>query len=65
MTSAAPPLLLPFPAAGQAPSNPYERYLVDCSDYIRRQMMIYENWPQRRYDVLGYRREKVFADMNA
>lgn len=46
-------------------SDPYERYLLNCSDYLRRQMMIYEHWPQRRYDVLGYRKEKVFADMNA
>lgn len=43
----------------------YERYLLNCSDYLKRQMMIYEHWPQRRYDVLGYRNEKVFTDMNA
>lgn len=43
----------------------YERYLLSCSDYLKRQMMIYEHWPQRRYDVLGYRKEKVFADQNA
>ena len=42
----------------------YERYLLNCSDYLKRQMMIYEHWPQRRYDVLGYREEKVFTDMN-
>jgi hypothetical protein len=65
LTSAAPTLLLPFPPVGAPPSTPYEQYLLDCSDYIRRQMMIYENWPQRRYDVLGFRDEKVFADMNA
>ena len=47
------------------PADAYERYLLNCSDYLRRQMMIYEHWPQRRYDVLGYRKEKVFADMNA
>lgn len=63
MTSSAGPLLLPFPV--ETPSTAYERYLVNCSDYLRRQMMIYEHWPQRRYDVLGYRNEKVFADMNA
>ena len=43
----------------------YERYLLNCSDYLKRQMIIYEHWPQRRYDVLGYRNEKVFTDMNA
>jgi hypothetical protein len=43
----------------------YERYLLNCSDYLKRQMIIYEHWPQRRYDTLGYRKEKVFTDMNA
>ena len=52
----------PFLATGKDPA--YERYLVNCSDYLKRQMMIYEHWPQRRYDVLGYREEKVFTDMN-
>ena len=65
MTSAAPQLLFPVLAADRTPADAYERYLLDCSDYIRRQMMIYEHWPQRRYDVLGYRKEKVFTDMNA
>lgn len=63
MTSAEGSLLLRVPA--ETPTTPYERYLVNCSDYLRRQMMIYEHWPQRKYDVLGYRKEKVFADMNA
>lgn len=66
MTSAGPALLLPFSPAADAPRNEaYERYLLDCSDYLRRQMIIYEHWPQRKYDVLGYRNEKVFPDMNA
>ncbi len=43
----------------------YARYLLNCSDYLKRQMMIYEHWPQRRYDALGYREEKVFTDMNS
>lgn len=49
----------------EAKDDAYERYLHNCSDYLKRQMMIYEHWPQRRYDVLGYRNEKVFTDMNA
>jgi len=65
LTSAAPTLLLPLPRAEAEHPAAYERYLLDCSDYLRRQMMIYEHWPQRKYDVLGYRNEKVFADMNA
>lgn len=59
------PFVLPPPSPGDAQNEAYDRYLLDCSDYLRRQMMIYEHWPQRRYDVLGYREEKVFADMNA
>lgn len=58
-------LLLPLaPAAERETNDAYERYLLNCSDYLRRQMMIYEHWPQRKYDVLGYRNEKVFTDMN-
>jgi len=58
----------PFSLDSPAPpkqGDAYERYLLNCSDYLRRQMMIYEHWPQRKYDVLGYRKEKVFTDMNA
>lgn len=65
MTSAVAPFLLPFPGPGETRNAAYERYLLDCSDYLRRQMMIYEHWPQRKYDSLGYRNEKVFPDMNA
>jgi hypothetical protein len=65
LTSAAGALLLPDLRLDRPTSVAYERYLLDCSDYLRRQMMIYEHWPQRKYDVLGYRKEKVFADMNA
>jgi len=52
-------------SASNEPSSAYERYLLNCSDYLKRQMIIYEHWPQRKYDVLGYRNEKVFTDMNA
>lgn len=55
---------LPSEADGE-PADAYARYLLNCSDYLKRQMMIYEHWPQRRYDVLGYKDEKVFADMNS
>ena len=65
MTSAVPTLLFPGMPADAPRNEAYERYLLDCSDYLRRQMMIYEHWPQRKYDVLGYRNEKVFPDMNA
>lgn len=42
----------------------YESYLLLCSDYLKRQMIVYQHWPQRRYDTTGYRNEKVFTDMN-
>jgi hypothetical protein len=59
----AQPILTPL--AETANSSAYERYLLNCSDYLKRQMIIYEHWPQRKYDSLGYRNEKVFTDMNA
>ncbi|MHB8605139.1 MAG: hypothetical protein ACYDCK_07750 [Thermoplasmatota archaeon] len=40
-------------------------YLALVSDYFRRQMLIYENWPQRRFTALGYADEKLFTDQNA
>lgn len=51
-------------ASAKEGGDAYSRYLLNCSDYIKRQMIVYEHWPQRRYDVLGYRNEKVFTDMN-
>jgi len=44
--------------------GPRETYLRLCSDYYKRQILIYQNWPQRRFDAMGYRSEKVFTDMN-
>ncbi len=41
------------------------RYVHMVADYVKRQMLVYEHWPQRRYDALGYTEEKVFTDMNA
>lgn len=42
----------------------WERYLDSVSDYLRRQIIVYKNWPQRRYNELGYLDEVVFNDMN-
>lgn len=42
----------------------WERYMASCTDYIKRQFIVYQNWPQRKYDATGYRKEKVFTDMN-
>lgn len=42
----------------------WERYMASCTDYIKRQVIVYQNWPQRRWDPTGYREEKVFTDMN-
>lgn len=53
-----------LPSFGPREKAAYERYLLSCSDYLKRQMIVYQHWPQRRYDVLGYRDEKVFTDMN-
>lgn len=40
-------------------------YMNSCTDYLKRQILIYTNWPQRRYHAMGYSEEKVFTDMNA
>jgi hypothetical protein len=42
----------------------WDAYMASCTDYIKRQVIVYQNWPQRRYDPTGYRKEKVFSDMN-
>ncbi len=43
----------------------WEAYLRSCTEYLRRQILVYQNWPQRSFDRFGYRDEKVFKDMNA
>lgn len=43
----------------------WDRYLSSCHDYLRRQILVYQNWPQRRITPVGYAPEKVFRDMNA
>lgn len=54
----------PDDKSSASPTTAYELYLLLCSDYLKRQMIVYQHWPQRRYDTLGYRDEKVFTDMN-
>jgi hypothetical protein len=56
--------LFPFPDVGKG-DPAWDAYMSSCSDYIKRQILIYQNWPQRRYNELGYLEEKVFTDMNA
>lgn len=43
----------------------WQGYLESCTAYIRRQVLVYQNWPQRRYGPTGYEDEKIFRDMNA
>jgi hypothetical protein len=42
----------------------WQRYMASCTDYIKRQLIVYQNWPQRRWSPEGYRKEKVFSDLN-
>lgn len=56
------PLKLPFRASGD---DAFDRYMAAVSDYLKRQILVYQNWPQRRYGTMGYLDEKVFPDMNA
>lgn len=43
----------------------FESYLRLCSDYLKRQILVYRNWPQRRWAETGYLDGKVFRDRNA
>jgi hypothetical protein len=47
-----------------AQATAWERYMASCTDYIKRQVIVYQNWPQRKWEATGYRDEKVFTDMN-
>jgi hypothetical protein len=47
-----------------AQAEAWERYMASCTDYIKRQVIVYQNWPQRRWAPTGYRKEKVFSDLN-
>lgn len=53
--------LRPPPGHGEA----FDLYLALCGEYVKRQALVYSNWPQRRWDATGYRNEKVFTDLNA
>lgn len=56
-----PLLKLPSPAQDES----WDRYLSACHDYLRRQILVYQNWPQRKWTPLGLSQEKVFNDLNA
>lgn len=43
----------------------WTRYVDSCNDYLKRQILIYQNWPQRKFNTTGYTAEKVFTDQNA
>ena len=43
----------------------FDDYIDACEDYLKRQLLVYENWPQEKYSSLGYTGEKVFVDRNA
>jgi hypothetical protein len=47
-----------------ADAEAWERYMDSCTAYIRRQVIVYQNWPQRRWGPAGYREGKVFTDLN-
>lgn len=51
-------------AEGDPRADAWARYMASCTDYIKRQLIVYQNWPQRRWAPTGYREEKVFSDMN-
>jgi len=48
-----------------AKTDAFARYMASCNDYLKRQIIVYQNWPQRKFSVTGYTEEKVFTDQNA
>lgn len=55
-----------FPIPAHSEGNPaWAAYVNACSDYLKRQLIVYQNWPQRKFTTIGYAEEKVFTDMNA
>lgn len=48
------------------PDDPsFGDYLDACEAYYKRQLVVYEHWPQRKYGPMGYTAEKQFVDQNA
>lgn len=43
----------------------WEAYMTSCNHYLARQILVYQNWPQRKWTPLGLSQEKVFNDQNA
>lgn len=43
----------------------FGEYLDACESYYRRQLVVYQNWPQHEYGPMGYTSEKRFVDRNA
>lgn len=43
----------------------FGEYLDAVESYYKRQLVVYEHWPQRKYGPLGYTSEKQFVDQNA
>ena len=43
----------------------FAAYIDACEAYFLRQLLVYQHWPQHRYNQLGYTDEKVFPDRNA
>lgn len=48
------------------PDEPaFDEYLDACASYYKRQLVVYEHWPQHKYGPMGYTSEKQFVDRNA
>ena len=51
--------------AAQPSADPEKTYRDLCNHYMRRQIVVYQHWPQRKLGPLGYSAQKVFLDQNA
>lgn len=54
-----------FPTEGVEGGEEWDRYLQSCARYLKRQILVYQHWPQREFDEMGYGEETVFRDRNA
>lgn len=53
-----------FNGADALDAQSVRSYLDLYSEYLKRQLIVYTNWPQYRLTRSGYSNEKVFRDQN-
>lgn len=54
-----------LPLDGGEEGEDWDRYMQSCARYLKRQILVYQHWPQKAFDEMGYQDETVFRDRNA